>query len=43
MKTKGFKEPYIENINLKRVWIYSFTFCIAVYFGWTFGLKYFSQ
>jgi len=28
---------------LKVAWFYSLSFCIAVYFGWHFGLQYFGS
>lgn len=35
-------ESNSDKNSLNSAWAYSTIFCVAVYFGWTFGLKYFA-
>ncbi|WP_272877518.1 MULTISPECIES: hypothetical protein [Shewanella] len=40
MSNYSHKDFKLDN-RLKSAWVYSTIFCVAVYFGWTFGLNYF--
>lgn len=43
MKNIESKESNSEIRSLKMAWLYSISFCVTVYLGWTFGLKYFAS